>query len=271
MNYPIEIKDKAKHTKGIKIEAFRKNVRTTAPHKHHSYIELVYLSAGSGSHTIDADAFLIKPPVLHIIKQDQLHFWNIHSEPAGYVLILKKIFIDQHFDHELNYLLSRLSSCSALNIDPGKATVIESLFELLVQENETTEKQNAVLIHLLKALLTKLLQQLPSSATKSQGNLYFSFCEQLSASKNLINNVAHYARQLHTTPQNLNAACKRQTGKPASVIISAHIVSEASRLLRYTQQSVSEIAYQLGFKDNSHFTKYFKKNTGSTPSQIRLT
>ncbi|HTG55559.1 MAG TPA: helix-turn-helix transcriptional regulator [Niabella sp.] len=270
MSYPIEIKDKANNTKGIKIEAFRKNVRTTAPHKHHSYIELVYLSAGSGKHTIDADTFIITPPVLHIIQQEQLHFWNIDSDPAGYVLILKKTFVDQYFDHELNYLLSRLSTCSAVNIDPGKAPVIESLFELLVQENKGTEKENAVLIHLMKALLTKLLQQLPTSVTKPPGNLYFSFCEQLSASKSLINNVAYYARQLHTSPQNLNAACKRQAGKPASVILSAHIVSEASRLLLYTQQSVSEIAYRLGFKDNSHFTKYFKKHTGSTPSQLRL-
>ncbi len=268
MNYPIEIKDKA-NTKGIKIEAFRKNVRTTVPHKHHSYIELVYLSAGSGNHTIDTDSFLITPPVLHIIKQDQLHFWNIDSEPAGYVLILKKTFIDQYFDHELHYLLSRLHSNSSINIGLEEAAGIEALFELLIKENRSTEKQNAVLIYLMKALLTKLTQQVPFPGQKSKGNLYQSFYEQLAAAKGLVNSVAYYACQLHTSPQNLNAICKRETGKPASVIISEHIISEASRLLLYTQESVSQIAYQLGFKDNSHFTKYFKKNTGSTPSQLR--
>jgi AraC-like DNA-binding protein len=269
MSYPIEIKDKAKNTKSIKVEAFRKNVRTTVPHKHHSYIELVYLSAGSGTHTIDTCTFTIKPPVLHIIKQDQLHFWNINSEPAGYVLILKKTFVDQYFDHELNYLLSRLSADCALNIDWEDAPFIESLFDLLSKENAVTEKQNNVLIHLMKALFTKLLQQALPPGQKSRGSLYLSFHEQLAASNELINNVAYYARLLHTSPQNLNAACKKETGKPASVILSEYIVSEASRLLLYTQQSVSEIAYQLGFKDNSHFTKYFKKNTGSTPSQLR--
>ena len=269
MNYPIEIKDKAKDTKGIKIEAFRKNVRTTVPHKHHSYIELVYLSAGSGNHTIDTDTFLIMPPVLHIIKQDQLHFWNINSEPAGYVLILKKTFVDQYFDHELNYLLSQLNSNSSMSIDLEEASVIESLFELLIKETRTTKKQNAVLIYLMKALFTKLTQQVAFLGQKSKGNLYQSFYEQLTASKGLVNSVAYYARRLHTSPQNLNAACKREAGKPASVILSEHIVSEASRLLLYTQESVSQIAYQLGFKDNSHFTKYFKKNTGSTPSQLR--
>jgi AraC-like DNA-binding protein len=269
MDYRIEIKDKAKNTKGIKIEPFRKNVRTTAPHKHNSYLELVYLLAGTGEHTIDTDTFVIKAPVLHIIKEDQLHFWNIDSEPAGYVLILKKIFVDQYFDHELKYLLSRLSSNKALYTDRDKAEVIESLFELLIKEHRTTEKPGTTFFYLMKALFTKLLQQLPANGQKPGGNLYLSFYDQLSGSGMVVNSVAYYAALLHTSPQNLNAACKRETGKAASAILAEYIISEASRLLLYTQQSVAEVAYQLGFKDNSHFTKYFKKNTGSTPSELR--
>lgn len=269
MDYGIEIKDKAKNTRGVKIEPFRKTVRTTAPHKHNSYIELVYLSAGSGHHTIDTDAFIIRPPVLHIIKQDQLHFWNITSEPAGYVFILKKIFVDQYFDHELKYLLSRLSANKALCPPLEETPVIESLFELLIKENMAAEKPGATFIFLLKALFTKLLQQLPATTQKQGGNLYLSFYEQLSGSKAIVNNVGYYATLLHTSPQNLNAACKKETGKAASAILAEYMISEASRLLLYTQQSVSEIAYQLGFKDNSHFTKYFKKNTGTTPSELR--
>lgn len=269
MTYQIEVKDKIKNQKGIKVAPFKKTVRKTAPHKHNSYIELVYLSAGSGHHTIDTDNYPIAPPVLHIIKQDQLHFWDIAIEPEGYVLLLKKIFIDEHFDPELNYLLSRLSLNSVVNIFTADAPVIESLFELVIKENESNPKQINVLIYLLKALVGKLIHQADPPRQKSGSNLYFSFCEYLSTQPGLVNSVSYYATLLHTTPQNLNAACQREAGRPASALLGDRIISEASRLLLYTSQSVSQIAYQLGFKDNSHFSKYFRRNTGLTPSAFR--
>ncbi|MDW7690808.1 helix-turn-helix domain-containing protein [Flammeovirgaceae bacterium SG7u.111] len=82
--------------------------------------------------------------------------------------------------------------------------------------------------------------------------------------------MAHYAELLHTTPQNLNTICRKESNKSATDILSSFIISEAKRLLLYTGMSVTEIAYSLNFKDNSHFTKYFKRNTGVTPNSFRL-
>ena len=270
MHSHIEIKDKAKHSTGNKVEAFRKQTRKTNPHKHNSYFELVYLSEGDGFHTIDANSYAIETPVIFVIRQDQLHFWDIITEPDGYVLILKKAFADQFFDHELSYLFSQLTYHPKIALPAAEANTVNQIFTLLVRELKEADHPGITFLSLLKALIAKILDNRPSTGQMNgSGKLYSDFAQHLASQTKWVNSVSHYAGILHTTPQNLTAACKKETGKSASAVLSEHIISEARRLLLYTSLSVSEIAYQLGFKDNSHFSKYFKKNTGQGPSLVR--
>ena len=51
--------------------------------------------------------------------------------------------------------------------------------------------------------------------------------------------------------------------------IQSFIVGEVKRLLEYTNMSIGQIAYHLGFKYPHHLTRVFKKNTGMTPGQFR--
>lgn len=48
-----------------------------------------------------------------------------------------------------------------------------------------------------------------------------------------------------------------------------HRVEYAKELLSYSQQSVSEIAYQLGYSSPSHLTSQFKQQTGMSPKEFR--
>lgn len=52
-------------------------------------------------------------------------------------------------------------------------------------------------------------------------------------------------------------------------IIKERILMEAKNHLTHTSMTISEIAYQLNFSDNSNFVKFFKSLTGLTPSQYR--
>ncbi|WP_254712997.1 MULTISPECIES: helix-turn-helix domain-containing protein [unclassified Polaribacter] len=90
------------------------------------------------------------------------------------------------------------------------------------------------------------------------------------SSHTLKNNVNFYAENLKTTPQNLNANCRKEYDKSASDIISEHIIKEVKRRLLYTNGAISDIAYSLDFKDSSHFTKYFKRYTGETHKELKL-
>ena len=81
--------------------------------------------------------------------------------------------------------------------------------------------------------------------------------------------VAEYAHLLTVTPNHLNKIIKEQTGKTASDFINAMLLMEAKALLKHTELSISEIAYQLDFTDPSHFNKFFKKGTEYTPLNYR--
>ncbi len=74
MTSQLLIKDKIETEKVIKVAPFKKHIRKTIPHKHNSYFEIIYLSKGSGYHYIDLDKYLIKPPVMYFIRQEQVHF-----------------------------------------------------------------------------------------------------------------------------------------------------------------------------------------------------
>jgi AraC family transcriptional regulator, transcriptional activator of pobA len=82
-------------------------------------------------------------------------------------------------------------------------------------------------------------------------------------------NVGHFAAQLHLSPNYLSDLLQRFTGKTTQEHIHLQIVDVAKSLLLGTSQSVSEIAYTLGFEHLSHFTRLFKHKTGHAPSDYR--
>jgi AraC family transcriptional activator of pobA len=67
----------------------------------------------------------------------------------------------------------------------------------------------------------------------------------------------------------LNRSVKEATGKPTSVHIAERITAEAKALLQYTDWSVADIAYALGFGYPTYFNNYFKRVTGTNPKSLR--
>lgn len=267
----LEIKDKTEPVDNIKIASFRKDIRKTSPHKHNNYFEIVYLSKGKGFHTIDTREFAIKPPIVFIVRKEQVHFWEIETEPEGFVLIIKKSFTDESLDKQMKLLLSQISAFPCLF--PKDKSTVEQLFQLLIKEHQESKVRNlAITEGLLKALFAKLLQsEKPAKPVRqNKDNLFRKFKELLSQDIKPINHVAHYANLLHTTPQNLNAVCRKESKQSAADVLSEFIIDEAKRLLLYTDLTITEISYSLGFKDNSHFTKYFKRYTGNAPKAFRF-
>ena len=272
MTEQLSVKDKSGGVSHLKVASFRKEVRKTAPHKHNNYFEIVYLSAGKGYHLIDHQHYEVNPPVIFFIRREQIHGFDLQQdvEPAGFVLIVKKPFIDNSVDGELKTLFSKASNYACVYLD--KADTIQQLFELLDTENETGNVP--VTEGLLKALLAKVLEAaLPigEPAATKKTSLYQAYLELLITGKPVKNQVAYYADLLNTTPQNLNAVCRKAANQSAADLLADFIINEAKRLLLYTHNTVAETAFALDFKDASHFIKYFKRFTGLTPQIYRNT
>ena len=81
--------------------------------------------------------------------------------------------------------------------------------------------------------------------------------------------ISFYAEKLAMTADRLNDHVKRATGVTAGHLIRQRVLTEAKRQLVFTGQPIHEIAYDLAFSDPSHFTRFFRKQTGTTPQAFR--
>ncbi len=272
MHHQLPINNKLEKNRVVKAALFNKGIGKTEPHKHNNYFEIIYLSQGSGYHYIDLNKYAITPPVMFFVRQEQVHYWEITSKPDGYVVIIRKSFVEQSLDSELNALLANISTESCLHL--SNTNTIEKILQLLTEENNGSGSNNFQITEgLLKSLLAKVLDVSKPVITKQEhkSDLFQTFIQLLSADNGIKNKVSYYAEKLNTTPQNINAACQKSIQKPATEVLSEFVLNEAKRLLLYTDKTISEIAFALEFTDPSHFVKYFKKMVNCTPQAFRHT
>jgi AraC family transcriptional regulator, transcriptional activator of pobA len=74
---------------------------------------------------------------------------------------------------------------------------------------------------------------------------------------------------MNVHPNYLSNVIKEESGKSASDWIQDRTLAEAQSLLKNSPKTVSEIAYNLGFTDSTHFAKFFKKMKNVSPSDYR--
>lgn len=81
--------------------------------------------------------------------------------------------------------------------------------------------------------------------------------------------VQYFANRANLTTNYFGDLIRHFTEKSPQKHINLHIIHTAKNRLRKTGHSISEIAYDLGFESPSYFTRFFKKQTGITPSVFR--
>jgi AraC-like DNA-binding protein len=81
--------------------------------------------------------------------------------------------------------------------------------------------------------------------------------------------VAYCAGELNLSPNYFGDLIKKETGKTAHEFIQSKLIDAAKERIFDTSQSLSEIAYGLGFKYPQHFSRLFKQHVGVTPMEYR--
>ena len=81
--------------------------------------------------------------------------------------------------------------------------------------------------------------------------------------------VSFFADEFHLSPNYFGDLIKNETGKSAKDHIQDHIIEIAKAKTFNTEKSVSEIAYELGFKYPQHFSRLFKNKVGYSPNEYR--
>ena len=89
------------------------------------------------------------------------------------------------------------------------------------------------------------------------------------AAKGGLPTVRFCAEQLCLSPNYFGDLLKKETGKSAQEHIQLRLVREAKERILLPDKTVGEVAYELGFQHPQHFTRLFKKVTGTTPTEWR--
>ena len=168
------------------------------------------------------------------------------------------LHISDEEKQSLNELLAKIEKEYHQHIDRHSQKLIISNIELLLDYCiRYYDRQFYTRTNLNKDVLTKFETLLKN---------YYAEENQLNDG---IPSVNRCGNQLNMSPKYLSDLLKKETGKNAKTHIDDFLINKAkNRLLRSTE-SVSEIAYGLGYEYSQHFSKTFKAKTGMSPSEYR--
>jgi AraC family transcriptional regulator, transcriptional activator of pobA len=190
---------------------------------------------------------------------------------------LNKIGLPENKIDLFDYLASRFSPHWKLS-----ATDVFILSEILNQLEQRTNQLNDhlygqellrhtffILLYELGAMSRKYLKTDNPDFTRKEA-LVMNFVNMVHAQFRQLRNVNQYAAQLHVTPKYLTETVKEQTGQTAGEIIDDAVMLEAKLLLDNPDLSISQVAALLHFSDQSFFGKFFKRHSGVSPKEYRL-
>lgn len=247
------------------------------PHRH-SFYHLVLFTKGKGSHTIDFEKFSVQPYQIYFMIPGQVHSWHFEGDVDGYIVHFNQVLFTSFL--QSGHYLERFRFFQG-NAEEGVCQVpivqynrLVELFETMLEEVKESKEQNLDMIRL--KLLELFITVDRNCSSKKVKNIPQQKMQLLRSFQLLIDKHFHtiklpkeYAELLYITPNHLNALCQDLLGKTAGDVIRDRVLLEAKRLLTNADMSVTEIAYDLNFQDNSYFNRFFKKNVGMTPDEFR--
>ncbi|WP_136466484.1 helix-turn-helix domain-containing protein [Flagellimonas onchidii] len=148
-------------------------------------------------------------------------------------------------------------------------------FDVFVEEFSTPDNiQGDMLQMLLKRLIimsTRLAKEqlIVKSLKNDQVDVIRKFNYLVDMHYKTKRKVSDYAEMLFKSPKTLSNLFSIYNQKPPQQIILERLALEAKRLIHFTDKQNQEIAFDLGFNDPAHFSRFFKKMTQMTPSEYR--
>lgn len=251
--------------------------RESQPKRQERY-HIIWVKKGSGHHFIDANKHTISDNMIYCIKPKQVH--NLVAKPGiqGCIISFTSDFLGptpNNFNPLFRCgLFGNASDAAVIKVTCDIENELNHIVDNLQKEfNNCSSLKMEILREYLKIFLIYLTRQVrqPDNSTPQLSrtelvNKFFFLLQNNFASKKL---VTEYAEMLAVTANYLNNVVKRVSGFPASHHIQQQILQEAKRQAVYTDKTMKEIAYHLGFEANTHFSKFFKKNEGSNFSDYR--
>lgn len=241
----------------------------------HDYYHIMFIKDGYGEHSIDFKTYPVKPNSIFFVSPGQVHSVTIDENADVYVISFNSEFIilnnsvqkllDYPFFHSMN-------NAPVIHLEENYSKIRVILEDMFEEYHSPNKGKDNILRALLEVLLVRASRMYPQPNEDAPLHLTF----QLRKLEALID--AHYkeykmlndyAEMMHISPKHLNSLCKKGLNKTVTNLIHERILLEAKRILLFTDNSISEIAFELGFADKSYFMRFFKKHTSLTADSYR--
>jgi len=266
--------------KGIKLARLEPGIKVSGehsiafPHRDEHYM-LVVIEQGKLGGNIDFEEIESESPFLMLVVPGQVHLLAPLTPLAGWIIDFDPAIVDLQLRNDLDtrckYLpIHQSPSDTSFSQIQKLLTVMQMLYN---QPSATRHKAIVALLtgvlHLMNDMASDLAETWNRKRNRPQ-QIKQQFLDLLYQRYSAWKKPSEYAAALSLSTAHLNDTLKLLTGRSTMSIIQAHCVREAERLLRFTDLSIKEISYRVGYPNPSHFIAIFNTHKGITPLQYRV-
>lgn len=248
------------------------------PHRHRDLYQIVLIEAGSGHVNFDLREEAFFAPSLVLVPPLVVHSFRYAPQSAGRILTISDSYINElaRFSGEpqLPEMLMHPLTHSLDNERTALAS-ISAAFQAISEYLSLSQRGRGAILSAnmlsILGLLTLYMKEVPAPGAETQRrrHLYATFRDFLEQHFRDQPPIAVYAEMMSITERTLHRVCRDVAGQSPLKIAHRRVALEAQRLLLYSGMTVGEIAYSLGFKDPSNFSRFFVENVGEPPQVFR--
>jgi AraC family transcriptional activator of pobA len=253
---------------------------TIRAHRHRNLFQILLIEKGGGEMSFETATVPFSAPAAILIPATTAHGFRFNPQVTdGWVVSFTEDVTDALGDQS-GAALARLK---AVAVDPlvsltsaAETKRLSALCADLDEEASLAREGFRLAMRGLLALIAIEVVRLGVSRARSGAVTLEPADARVDELRQLIEEhfrkerlISFYAEKLAMTADRLNDHVKRATGVTAGHLIRQRVLTEAKRQLVFTGQPIHEIAYDLAFSDPSHFTRFFRKQTGTTPQAFR--
>ncbi len=245
------------------------------PHTHQNLHHVIFVQTGGGESTVDGAVMAFEAPAILIIPARLVHGFNWLPESTGQILTISESYLARLLAAEplIRGLLASphvmtvpQSSTAEHQIEDGLNRLARELtWSVLGHESAVKAHLLSVLVEILRISHWGHYNAVPGAHAETVAR----FREIIETGFRSRRKVESYAEELGISMSRLRAACIRATDKPPIQLIQDRILLEAKRLLLYSNMTVKETAYYLGFDDPAYFSRLFFQSIGHSPRNFR--
>jgi len=251
---------------------------TIRAHRHRNLFQILLIERGGGEMTFDAAKLGFSAPAAILVPAAIAHgFRFAPAATDGWVVSFTEDAAGALTDREA---MARLRALAAQPIVPiGDAAELARLSALcreLFEEHGLAREGYRLAMRGLLVLIAVGVARLAASRARTGAVTLHPADATVAQLRALVDEffrterlLGFYAEKLGMTVDRLNDHVKRSTGVTAGHLVRQRVLTEAKRQLVFTTQPIHDIAEELAFADASHFARFFRKQTGTTPHEFR--